>query len=177
MTKQVTKVQITKAQLASLQKEEEKFLSDFGELFAYVLHADLLEDVNAFLVLNYTTEERQAAPLTPGAFRKMLALAVITLFNRGALVPLCPLGELAEKDLAKLLKETAIDLELIAAPTPPPPTEAQLLEQEVRSDWRTLSMDKIRQKKNASRKYSATLERLANNHTLESSVTSLRQAQ
>ena len=168
--------QITKAQFLSEQIEQ-TFLSDYRELLAHFSSAAVFEGISSFLKLNYTTEELQTAPVTPGAYRKLLALAVITLINRDAITPLTDLNELAENDLAKLRKETGIDLALIAAPTPPPPTEAQLLEQEVRSDWRTLSMDKIRQKKNANRKYSETLERLANNNALESSVTSLRQAQ
>jgi len=167
--------QITKAQFLSEQIEQQ-FLSDYRELLAHFSSAAVFEGISSFLKLNYTTEELQTAPVTPGAYQKLLALAVITLINRDAITPLTDLNELAENDLAKLRKETGIDVELISAPAPAPPTAEELLEQEVRSDWRTLSMDKVRQKKNGSRKYSETLERLANDGTLESSVTALTRA-
>jgi hypothetical protein len=167
--------QITKAQFISEQVEE-RFFQDFGELFAHFNMKEFMESLSSYLQLNYTTEELKAAPTTPGAYRKILTLGTITLLNRDAVTPLTDLNELAENDLAKLRKETGIDVELIPAPALKPPTEEELLEQEVRSDWRTLSMDKVRQKKNASRKYSETLERLANAGTLESSVTALTRA-
>jgi hypothetical protein len=167
-----TKVEFMSEQIGN------QFVSDYKELLAFYPAQAVVDGIRSFLSLNYTPDELTTAPVTPGGgFRKMLALALLTLINREALTPLTDnLNELAENDLAKLHKETGIDLELIVASAPPPPTEAQLLEHEVRSDWRTLSMDKIRQKKNASRKYSETLERLANAGTLESSVTALTRA-
>src|SRR2546421_412606 len=167
--------QITKTQFMS-ERIEETFFSDFSELFAHFNVKALMESLSSYLQLNYTAEELRAAPVTPGEYRMILALSTITLLNRDAVTPLADLNEAAEKDLAKLRRETGIDLELIPEPALKPPTEAELLESEVRSDWRTLSMDKIRQKKNASRKYSETLERLANAGTLESSVTALTRA-
>src|SRR6266403_3224582 len=137
---------VTKFEFMS-ERIEQQFLSDFNELLAHFSAAAVFEGIRSFLQLNYTTAELQTAPVTPGAYRKMLALALITLLNRNSLELLSDLNELAESDLAKLRKETGIDVELIPAPESPAPTEEQLLEQEVRSDWRTLSMDKIRQKK------------------------------
>src|SRR6267142_755819 len=164
--------QITKAQFISEQIEE-RFFQDYGELFAHFNVKAFMESLSSYLQLNYTNEELHAAPTTPGAYRTILASSTITLL-RYAITPLVePLNKLAEDDLNKLRRETGIDVDEIPVQAPPPPTEAELLEQEVRNDWKSLSMDKIRQKKNASRKYSETLERLANDNTLESSVTSI----
>ena len=168
MTKQITKAQFISEQI------EESFFSEFREMCGH--HSGVDQGISSFLKMNYTIEELQAAPMVPGAYRKMLANALITLVNREALTLLTPYNESAEADLDRLRKETDIDVELIPAPAPLPPTAEELLEQEVRSDWRTLSMDKVRQKKNGSRKYSETLERLANAGTLESSVTALTRA-
>ena len=160
------------------QKKEQQFLSDYRELLAHFSSASVFEGIRSFLSLNYSTEELMTAPVTPGGgFRKMLALALLTLINREALTPLTDFNELAEKDLANLRKETGIDLELLPPPPEKVPTSDELLEDEVRRDWKTLGMDGIRKKRAASRQYGLTLDRLANNNTLESSVTSFRQAQ
>jgi hypothetical protein len=166
--------QITRAQFISEQVEE-RFFQDYAELFAHFNIKDFMESLSAYLGLNYSLDELRAAPTTPSAYRNILSLAAITLINREAIMPLTSYNKLAEEDLHKLRLETGIDVNEILSVIPPP-TEAELLEQEVRSDWRTLSMDKVRQKKNASRKYSETLERLANAGTLESSVTALTRA-
>ncbi|SRR6266404_3507782 len=162
--------QITKAQFLAEQTEE-NFYQGYAELFAHFNVKAFMESLSSYLQLNYTNEELRAAPMTPGAYRRILALSTITLLNRDAVTPLTDLNELAENDLAKLRKETGIDVELISTPAPAPPTAEELLEQEVRNDWKNLPMSKVREKKSASRKYSETLERLANNGTLESSVT------
>jgi|SRR6267378_2356674 len=165
MTKQITKAQFL------AEQTEETFYQAYAELFAHFNMKAFMESLSSYLQLNYTAEELKAAPTTPRAYRTILALATITLLNRAAVTPLTDLNELAENDLAKLRKETGIDVELIPAPAPLPPTAEELLEQEVRNDWKNLSMSKVRDKKNASRKYSETLQRLADNGTLESSVT------
>ena len=157
------------------ERIEQQFLSDYQELLAHYSSQAVVEGMASFLSMNYTTAELQTAPVTPGAYRKMLALALMTLLNRNALEPLtADLNELAEKDLAELRKETGIDVELIPAPEPPAPTAEELLSAEVRSDWKQLSSDQLRKKKANSRAYSNMLEKLANDGTLESSVTSLR---
>src|SRR5258708_18678042 len=119
--------QITKAQFIS-ERIEETFFSEYAELFAHFNVKALMESLSSFLKLNYTPAELQAAPTTPGAYRKILALSTITLLNRDAVIPLTDLNEAAEKDLAKLRKETGIDVELIPAPAPLPPTAEELLE-------------------------------------------------
>ena len=165
----------TKAEFMSRQIEE-KFLSDYRELLAHFSSAAVFEGIGSFLKLNYGVEELTTAPVTPGgAYRKLLSTALLNLINRDALTPLTDLNELAENDLAKLRKETGIDVELIPAPAPAPRTKSELLEQEVRRDWKTLSSDQLRKKKANSRAYSNMLENLANTPGgLDSQITSLR---
>jgi len=155
---------------------EDNFLTEYRELFAHFNMKAFIESIASYLHLNYTVEELTVAPVTPGSYRKILALSTITLLNRDAVTPLTDLNEAAEKDLSKLRTETGVDLELVPVLAIPPPTETELLEQQIRNDWKNLPMSKVREKKNASRKYSETLDRLANAGTLESSVTSLTRA-
>jgi len=164
----------TKVQFLS-QQIEEQFLSDYRELLAHFSSQAVFECISSFLKMNFSTEDLTNAPVTPGgAYRKLLAIAVLTLINRNALEPLTDLNELAENDLAKLRKETGIGLELIPAPTAPAPTAEELLADEVRRDWKNLSSDQIRKKRNGSRAYGLMLDRLANDGSLDSQITSLR---
>jgi len=164
----------TKAEFMS-ERIEQRFHSDFNELLAHFSAAAVFQGIRSFLQLNYTAEELLMAPVTPGgAYRKLLALSLLTLINREAITPLTDFNELAEKDLVELRRETGIGVELIPAPAPPAPTAEELLAAEVRSDWKKLSSDQLRKKKANSRAYSNMLEKLANDGTLESSVTSLQ---
>jgi hypothetical protein len=154
---------------------EEKFFGEYAELFAHFNVKSFMESLSSYLQLNYTAEELQAAPVTPGAYRKLLALATITLFNRGAVNPLTDsFNQAAESDLNRLRQETGTDLELVPPPPPKAPTAEETLRQQVADDWRTLSMDKIRAKKNADRRYSIILEKMANEGALDSAVTSIQ---
>ncbi len=165
--------QITKAQFISEQIEEH-FFQDYGELFAHFNVKAFMESLSSYLQLNYTNEELRAAPTTPGVYRKLLASATITLLNRCAVTPLVePLNKLAEDDLDKLRRETGIDVDEIV-PEPPAPTAEELLAAEVRRDWKNLSSDQIRKKRNGSRAYGLMLDRLANDGSLDSQITSLR---
>src|SRR5258708_38610278 len=102
------------------------------------------------------------------AYRKILALSMITLLNKEAVTPLTSLNKLAEDDLDKLRRETGIDIDEITVPEPPAPTAEELLADEVRRDWKVLGMDDIRKKRNANRAYGLMLDKLANNGALES---------
>lgn len=164
----------TKTEFMS-QQIEQNFLVDYRELLAHYNSSKVFEGISSFLKMNYSTEELTTAPVTPGgAYRKLLAIAVLTLINRNALEPLTDLNELAQADLAKLRTETGVDLELLPVPEPPAPTTEELLANEVRSDWKKLSSDQIRKKRNGSRAYGLMLDRLANNGSLDSQITSLR---
>jgi hypothetical protein len=164
----------TKAEFMS-QQIEQQFLSDYRELLAHFSSQAVFEGIRSFLSLNYSAEELMTAPVTPGGgYRKLLSLALLTLINREALTPLIDLNDLAERDLTNLRKETGIDLELVPVPAPPAPTAEELLAAEVRSDWKNLSSDQIRKKRSNSRAYGLMLDRLANDGSLDSQITSLR---
>src|SRR6266481_5134024 len=165
---------ITKAQFISEQIEEH-FFQDYAELFAHFNVKAFMESLSSYLQLNYTTEELRVAPTALGVYRKLLASATITLLNRCAVNPLVePLNKLAEDDLDKLRRETGIDVDEIPAPAVPAPTAEELLADEVRRDWKNLSSDQIRKKRNGSRAYGLMLDRLANDGSLDSQITSLR---
>jgi len=169
MTTQITKSAFLAQQIG------ENFLGDYRELVSHFNSSDIFEGVNSFLKLNYTNDELQAAPLTPGAYRQILALALITLINRDALKPIvADFTESGEEDLVKLRRVTGLDLDLIPIPAPAPPTAEQLLEAQVRQDFATLPSSKMREKRNNDKKYEATYQRIAD--TLGSSVTSLTRA-
>jgi hypothetical protein len=168
MTKQITKAQFLSETI------EENFFQEHAELFAHFNVKAFMESLSAYLGLNYSLDELRAAPTTPGAYRKILALSTITLLNRDAVTPLTDLNEAAEKDLATLRTETGVDLELVPVPAPPQATAEELLADEVRRDWKNLSSDQIRKKRNGSRAYGLMLDRLANDGSLDSQITSLR---
>jgi len=167
--------QITKAQFLS-ERTEEIFFQGYAELLAHFNINELKESLSSFMQLNYSADRLRVAPTEPGAYRRILAFSTITLLNRDAVTPLAELNSAANADMDRLRRETDIGVEVISAPAPASPTAEELLADEVRNDWKTLPMSKVREKKNASRKYSETLDRLANAGTLESSVTSLTRA-
>jgi hypothetical protein len=164
----------TKGQIMS-QQTAERFLSDYADLLAHYNSTDVFAGVNSFLKLNYTDAELQTATVAPGAYRKILALALITLINRDALEPIVTdFTEAGEKDLDRLRQETGVDADLVAVPPPPPPSTEQLLEDQVRQDFATLPSSKMREKRNNDKRYEAMYQRIAD--TLGSSVTSLTRA-
>src|SRR5882762_5832344 len=101
-----TKTEVMSAQIG------QKFLEDYREILAFYPAQAVVDGIRSFLSLNYTSDELTTAPVTPGGgFRKMLALALLTLINREALVPLTEFNALAQDDLNKLRRETGVDLD------------------------------------------------------------------
>jgi len=165
--------QITKAQFLS-ERTEEIFFQGYAELLAHFNINELKESLSSFMQLNYSADRLRVAPTEPGSYRRILAFSTITLLNRDAVLPLTTFNEAANADMDRLRRETDIDVELIKN-EPAPPTAEELLADEVRRDWKTLSSAQIRKKKNASRQYSAMLEKLANTPGgLDSQITCLR---
>jgi hypothetical protein len=165
---------ITKAQYMA-QMTQDRFLHDYREIIAHL--SEVVEGITSYLQLNHA-EELIALSRTPDArlYRTLLAEALITLIDRGALTPIADLNDLAQADLAKLRRETGIGAETLPPPPPKPPTADELLRHEIANDWRTLPMDKVRAKKNGSKLYAAMLEKMANEGTLDSVATSLQRA-
>jgi len=165
---------ITKADYAA-QLVQQRFFSDFRELIAH--YSDVVSGITAFLQMNNPDELIGLSKTPdPSLYRRLLAEALVTLIDRGALAAVADLNELAQVDLAKLRLETGVGVELLPPPPPKAPTADELLRQEITTDWRTLPMDKVRAKKNSSRKYAEMLDRMANEGSLDSVATSLQRA-
>jgi hypothetical protein len=164
----------TKAEVIA-QQIGQKWIDDYTELLAHYSSTEVFEGINSFLKLNHTDSELQTALFTSGAYRKLLSIALLTLINRDALKPIvADLTEAGEEDLAKLRRETGLDLDLIPVLAPASPTAEELLEAQVRQDFATLPSSKMREKRNNDKRYEAMYQRIAD--TLGSSVTSLTRA-
>ena len=165
---------LTKSQYAATLVQD-RFFSDYREIVAHF--SEVVEGITSYLQLNHA-EELIALSKTPDTrlYRTLLAEALITLIDRGALTPIADLNELAEAGLAKLRRESGIGVETLPPPPPTPPTAEEILRQEIATDWRTLPMDKVRMKKNGSKLYAAMLEKMANEGSLDSVATSLQRA-
>jgi len=148
---------------------ESRFRRECRELLAFFDGDEVFEALVAYLQLNYETATLSDLNTN---FLGLFKLVFVKLIDSGSLVPVAPLNALAQADLTKLRKTTGVGYAPPPTPPPPPPTVAELLEQEVISDWRTLSADKIRAKKNANRSYAVTLDRLATENRLDSHITS-----
>jgi hypothetical protein len=169
-------MQNTKLEVVS-QMVEERFLLEFRELLAHFNSASVMESISAFLRLNYTEAELRKAGTEPKVYRGYLESALLTLIDRAALMPLVArLNDAAEADVVRLRRSTGIGADSLKPPAPPPPTAEEALRTEVASDWRNLSSDKVRAKRNNNRKYAEMLDRMANDGSLESVATSLQQA-
>ena len=162
----------TKAEVIA-QQIGQKWIEDFSELLAHYSSTEVFEGINSFLKLNHTDSELKTALFTPGAYRKCLSFAFITIINRESLKPIvADFTEAGEEELAKLRRETGLDLDLIPVPAPATPTAEEILEAEVRKDFAVLPSSKMMDKRRNNRNYEATYQRIAD--TLGSSVTSFR---
>ena len=155
---------ITKAQY-SAQLTQDRFFSDYRELVAHF--SGVIEGITSYIQLN-NPEELVALWKAPDGslYRRLLAEALITLIDRGALTRVADLNDLAEADLANLRRETGVGVETLPPPPSKAPTADELLEQEVRSDYANLPGDKMREKRRSSRAYEAMFQKIAD--TLDS---------
>jgi hypothetical protein len=163
--------QITKAEYSGKQTEG-LFLRDYRELAAF--YSGVTEGIVAYLQLNNVEEliALSQAP-NPRLYRRLLAEALVTLIDRGALAAVADLNDLAEAELANLRRETGIGVETLPSPPPKPPTAQELLEAEVIADYNGgLPATKMREKRNSNKTYNETFVRLAEGNRLESRVTS-----
>ena len=157
-------ITITKQQFIS-QIVENGFSADFRELLAFFDSEKVFESIVSYLQLNHAEE---LSGIGLARYRQLLTEALITLLDRGAIVPVSTLNVLAHADLLRLRKETGVGYEA------PPPTTRQstaeeLLEHEVRRDYANLPGDKMREKRRSSRAYEAMFQKIAD--TLDSRIT------
>jgi hypothetical protein len=161
----------TKSEMA-----EGEFFFEHRELLAFYDLKQVQESLIAFLQLNHTAEELKAASVNPTQYRKLLSAVLVTLIDRNAITTDLTLNEDAKNDLEGLCRATGIAVDQLTPPPTPAPTAQELLREEVMNDWRTLSMVKIREKKNGNRQYASMLDSMAHAGSLESSVTSYTRA-
>lgn len=167
--------QITKAEYSGKQTEG-LFLGDYRELAAF--YSGVTEGIVAYLQLNNVEEliALSQAP-NPRLYRRLLAEALVTLIDRGALTQVAELNDLAERDLEKLRKETGIGTELLPPPPPKPLSAQQLLEQRVSSDWNTLKIADFKKNCASDKAYREAFERLSEENRLGvNAATSLQRA-
>lgn len=155
-------------------RTESRFKDTYREFLAHFSADGVFESLVSYLQLNFDSNELLSAQSDPNKYFGILEQALVTLYDRGALTPVTDLNGAAEEDLVKIRRATGIGAEDLPAVLPPPPTADELLRQEITNDWRTLSMDKIRQKRAGSRQYGLMLDRLANEGALDSAVTSIQ---
>ena len=155
-------------------RTESRFKDTYREFLAHFSADGLFESLVSYLQLNFDSNELLSAQSDPNKYFRVLEQALVTLYDRQAIVPITELNEVAQENLVKLRRATGIGAEALPPPPPKPPTADELLREEVTTDWRTLGMDKIRQKRNANRNYGVMLDRLANEGALDSLVTSIQ---
>jgi hypothetical protein len=162
---------ITKAQYMA-QQTQDRFFADYREFTSHF--SDVVESITSYFRMNHPDElVALSKTANPKLYRELLAEALVTVFDRGALTPLADLNDLAERDLEKLRKETGIGTELLSPPAPKPPTAQESLEAEVIADYKGgLSATKMREKRNSNKTYNETFVRLAEGNQLESRITS-----
>jgi len=106
--------------------------------------------------------------LSIAAYEQFTERAFLNLYDRGAIVPITLLTTLGERDLAQMRKSAGIGY-VEPPPTPRQLTADELLEEEVRNDYATLSGSKMREKRRTNRVYEMMYQRIAD--TLDSRVT------
>jgi len=166
---------ITKSEYTA-QLVQSRFFEDFREFLGHF--SEVIDGISAYLQLNHA-EELIALSKTPDPqlYRQLLAEALVTLFDRGALTPVAELTDLGRNDLVRLRRETGIGVELLPPPPPKPLSPQEQLEQRVSSDWNSLKVADFRKNCANDKEYRATFERLsAENRLGTNAVTSLQRA-
>jgi hypothetical protein len=103
-------------------------------------------------------------------FVKHLGETFLRLYDEGRLQPVTTITSLGEKALADLRERTgAYSGGQIPEPPPKQLTAEELLEQEVRNDFVTLSGSKMKEKRRTNRAYEQMYQRIA--YTLDSRIT------
>ena len=151
---------------------QDRFFADYREFTSHF--SDVVESITSYFRMNHPDElVALSKTANPKLYRELLAEALVTLFDRGALTQVAELTDLGRNDLAKLRRETGVGVETLPPPPPKPPTDRELLEAEVIADYNGgLSATKMREKRNSNKSYNETFIRLAEGNQLESRITS-----
>lgn len=171
----------------------QRFLSDNRDLIALIKNlsvAELRERLSAAMELNpeYTedillysdpeclSQTGYAGRVARESFERAMYAGIakswLHVHRRGILrFAIKPLTPEAVANIEAI--EVAAGERQPAPPPPPPKSSAELLEEEVRVDWKKLPTDKLRKKINANSAYKAAFDRLMAADQLDSVATSL----
>jgi hypothetical protein len=139
------------------QKTQQQFFETYRELVAFFDSEKVFQSIVSYLQLNHGDELPEIEPVR---YRQLLAEALVTLFDRGAVVPVATLNVLAHADLQRLRKETGIGY-VAPPPTPRQSTAEELLEQRVSNDWNFLKVADFKKNCANDKAYRETFERLS----------------
>lgn len=145
---------------------DQRFMAETREILAHFDLPAVQRSMSAYIRLNFRQEVQAKVPSVE-LYLELLQTTFLVLLDRGAVAPIVPLTKIAERDLELLRRKIGIGAETLE-PEPTPLTDEQKREIQVRADWKALSADQIRKKKN-DRLYRATFERIA--ATLDSQCT------
>lgn len=101
-------------------------------------------------------------------YLKIQQEAFLTLLDRGAVAPIAEITQLGQQALDAMRLATGIGLQGLPTPEPALSPE-EVLEAQVREDWRKLPADKVRKKRANDRTYRETFDRIVD--TLDSAMT------
>ena len=161
--KQKEQAQDLRLALNTFKRNHREFLASFNL-------KEVMDAFSAFMELGNIDDIFEVEPGIP-VYLKSYEQTVVTLFDRGAIIPVLPLTALGIADLEQMRRKTGIGVESLSPVAPPAPTAAELLEAEVRQDFATLKSDDMRRKRQSNRAYEQMYQRIAN--TLGSSVTAV----
>jgi hypothetical protein len=144
-----------------------KWWSDARELVASFDRVALENAIVAWIKLNRREEVAATAP-SIDFYHRLMSEAFLSLYDAQTVNPEFPITSLGQNFIDQARRETGIGAQSVPAPAPVL-TPAQELENEVRSDWKTLSSKQIKSKMQNNRLYRECVERVAGE--LESTVT------
>jgi hypothetical protein len=146
------------------------FLDEARELLVSFDREALSKAMLAWIRLNAGPEIASSEPSVE-LYLSVQERAFLTLFDRGAVVPIAEVTSLGEAALGAMRVRTGVGIESL--PTPEPVlSETERLEREVASDWKILSSKQIKHKIANSKSYRECFERLSETNFITSSVTS-----
>jgi hypothetical protein len=143
------------------------FLSDYRGLLVSFDREGLSASLLAWIRLHCATEILDGEPGVQ-LYLRIQERAFLTLLDRDAIVPVAEITSLGKDALDEMRQRTGIGVESILVPESVLTLE-QKLEQQVRTDWKSLSSAKVRQQINNDKAYRSMFQRLSETDALASS--------
>ena len=142
-----------------------EFLSQNRELLVSFDRAAVQQAMLANIRLNYSEAIRDAEP-DISFYLQIQEKSWLTLYDRGAIAPIAEITPLGQQAIDAMRRRTVIGDDKLPAPEPLL-SPAQILEAQVRDDWRRLPSAEVRKRIAHDTAYRATFERISGD--LESS--------